>query len=128
MPHDDNLARWHPDFDLVNIPDIEVAPLPRAPDDDFKRLLASPIEIRHYADKTPSQRVKRALFATFSSDDVSSTITLPSPKKETLSIDGISSALIDKVERLPPLLEQKTSSCLVVTDSLERNQSITLHA
>ncbi|CAF0880917.1 unnamed protein product [Adineta steineri] len=94
VPNDENLVRWHPDFDLVNIPDIDIASLPESPD---IRLLASPIEIRHYAERTSSQRVKRALFSTFSSDDVSSTITLPSPSKETLSIDGISSSLIEKI-------------------------------
>jgi len=97
LPNDENLARWHPDFDLVNIPDIEISPLPESPDQDYKQLLASPIEIRHYAERTPSQRVKRALFSTFSNDDVSPTITLPSPNKETLSIDGISSSLIEKI-------------------------------
>jgi len=94
LPIDENLARWHPDFDLLNIPDIDISPLPESPD---TKLLASPIEIRHYAERTQSQRVKRALFSTFSSDDVSSTITLSSPKKETLSINGISSSLIEKV-------------------------------
>ncbi|CAF0857906.1 unnamed protein product [Adineta ricciae] len=94
LPNDEHLARWHPEFDLENIPDIDVAPLPESPD---KQLLASPIEIRHYAERTPSERVKRALFSAFSSDDVSSTITLSSPKKEALSIDGISSSLIEKI-------------------------------
>ncbi len=94
LPNDENLARWHPDFDLLNIPDIDISPLPQSPD---TQLLASPIEIRHYAERTQSQRVKRALFSTFSSDDVSSTITLSSPNKETLSITGISSSLIEKV-------------------------------
>ncbi len=98
LPNDDELARWHPDFDLLNIPDIDISPLPESPDKEYKQLLASPIEIRHYAERTQSQRVKRALFSTFSSDDVSSTIILPSPTKETLSIDGISSSLIEKVE------------------------------
>lgn len=94
LPNDENLARWHPDFDLQNIPDIDVSPLPESPD---RQLLASPIEIRQFAERTPSERVKRALFSTFSSDDVTSTITLSSPKKETLSIDGIPSSLIEKV-------------------------------
>ncbi len=98
IPNDENLARWHPDFDLLNIPDIDISSLPESPDKEYKQLLASPIEIRHYAERTQSQRVKRALFSTFSSDDVSTTITLSSPNKETLSIDGISSSLIEKVE------------------------------
>ncbi|CAF4645430.1 unnamed protein product, partial [Rotaria sp. Silwood1] len=98
LPNDENLARWHPDFDLVNIPDIEISSLPESPDKDYKQLLASPIEIRHYAENTQSQRVKRALFSTFSNDDISSsTITLSSPTKETYSIDGISSSLIEKI-------------------------------
>ena len=100
VPNDENLARWHPDFDLINIPDIDISPLPESPDQHYKQLLASPIEIRHYAERTPSKRVKRALFSTFSSDDVSQTITLSSPTKETLSIDGISSSLIEKVNIL----------------------------
>lgn len=98
LPDDSNLARWHPDFDLLNIPDIDISPLPESPDQAHSPSLASPINIRSYAERTQSPRVKRALFATFSSDDVTSTITLPSPSKETLSIDGISSSLIEKVE------------------------------
>ncbi len=94
LPDDENLTRWHPDFDLLNIPDIDISPLPESPD---KQLLASPIEIHHYAERTQSQRVKRALFSTFSSDDVSTTITLASSNKKTLSIDGISSSLIEKI-------------------------------
>lgn len=74
-----------------------MSPLPESPDENYKKVLASPIEIRDYAEKTSSQRVKRALFATFSSDDVSSTITLSSPSKESYSTDGISSSLIEKV-------------------------------
>jgi hypothetical protein len=93
LPSDEDLARWHPDFELNNLPDIEASPLPIAPDDQFKKLVASPLEIRHYAQTTHSQRVKRALFSTFSSDE----ITLPSPSKESLSIDGISSTLIEKI-------------------------------
>lgn len=95
---DPNLIRWHPDFDLLNIPDIDISPLPESPDQAYSPLLASPINIRSYAERTQSPRVKRALFSTFSSDDVSSTITLPSPSKETLSIDGISASLIEKVQ------------------------------
>ncbi|UJR25884.1 hypothetical protein I4U23_007232 [Adineta vaga] len=94
LPNDENLVRWHPDFDLENIPDIAISSLPETPD---KQLLASPIEIRHYAERTSSQRVKRALFSAFSSDDVSSTIILSSPKKGTLSVDGISPSLIEKI-------------------------------
>ncbi|CAF0855703.1 unnamed protein product [Rotaria sordida] len=98
LPNDENLARWHPDFDLLNIPDIDISTLPESPDKDYKQLLASPIEICHYAEKTQSQRVKRALFSTFSNDDdVSSTITLSSPTKEIYSIDGISPSLIEKI-------------------------------
>ncbi|CAF3281953.1 unnamed protein product [Rotaria socialis] len=97
LPNNDDLARWHPDFDFVNIPDIDISPLPESPDRNYKQLLASPIEIRHFAEKTQSQRVKRALFSTFSSDDVSSTIALSSPSKESYSIDGLSSSLIDKI-------------------------------
>ncbi|CAF3916927.1 unnamed protein product [Rotaria sp. Silwood2] len=97
LPNDENLSRWHPDFDLLNIPDIDISSLPESPDKEYKQLVASPIEIRHYAEKTQSQRVKRALFSTFSNDDISSTITLSSPTKETYSIDGISSSLIEKI-------------------------------
>lgn len=97
LPCDENLVRWHPDFDLSSVPDIDISPLPISPDQNYKQLLASPIEIRQYAERTQSQRVKRALFSTFSSDDVSSTIVLPSPTKQTLSIEGISSSLIDKI-------------------------------
>ena len=97
LPTDEDLARWHPEFDLNSLPDIEASPLPISPDDQFKKLSASPMEIRHYAERSPSQRVKRALFATFSSDDITSTITLPSPSKESLSINGISSTLIEKI-------------------------------
>ena len=98
LPNDDNLARWHPDFDLLNIPDIDISPLPESQDKDYKQVLASPIEIQHYAERTQSQRVKRALFSTFSNDDVSSTVILSSPKKQSLSVDGIPSSLIEKVE------------------------------
>ena len=97
LPNDENLARWHPDFDLQSVPDIDVSSLPESPDEDNQQLLVSPSKIHDYAEKTPSQRVKRALFSTFSNDDTSSTITLPSPSKETFSIYGIHSSLVDKV-------------------------------
>jgi hypothetical protein len=91
------LARWHPDFDLKGLPEIDIAELPVSPDDDYKKVLASPIEMRQYAERTPSQRVRRALFSTLSSDSESTMITLPSPSKQSLSMDGIPSTLIEKV-------------------------------
>jgi hypothetical protein len=122
LPSDENLARWHPDFDLQNIPDIDIASLPVSPD---RQLLASPIEIRHFAERTPSERVKRALFSAFSSDDVSSTITLSSPKKEALSIDGISPSLIEKV----PLFDSYLLALVVVLfkDSFQRKEQDLVH-
>lgn len=92
------MVRWHPEFDLNNVPDIELGSLPIAPEDNFKKVIASPIEIRQYAEKSSSQRVKRALFSTFGNDDAIETISFPSPKKESLSTDGISPSLIDKVK------------------------------
>lgn len=99
LPDDENLARWHPEFNLNQLAEIESSILPISPEENFKKLFASPVEIRRYAEKTPSERVKRALFSALSSDDVTSTITLPSPRKESISIDGISADLIEKVSR-----------------------------
>lgn len=99
LPDDENLARWHPEFNLNQLPEIESSILPISPEENFKKLLASPIEIRRYAEKTPSERVKRALFSALSSDDVTTTISLPSPRKESISIDGISAGLIEKVSQ-----------------------------
>ena len=108
---------------MNNVPDIDSSPLPLAPDDNFKKVLASPVEIRQYAEKTSSQRVKRALFSTFSSDDVTTTINLSSPKKENLTIDGISPALIDKVHHWTVSNRLFIMTISTFSDPFERDKS-----
>ncbi|CAF1415013.1 unnamed protein product, partial [Didymodactylos carnosus] len=59
--NDDKYIRWHPEFDLENVPDIELADLPEPPKEVEEKKLATTLDILRHAQTTQSERVKKAL-------------------------------------------------------------------
>ncbi|CAF0778041.1 unnamed protein product [Didymodactylos carnosus] len=118
---EENLIRWHPEFDLENIPDIDVADLPVAPDAVEKKNIATTIDLLAHAQTTKSERVKRALFNIFdnkSSSDINIVSLPPTSVPDSKTLSSISASLVEKIR-----LKEKEKLCLHMIDNNGNKQT-----
>ncbi|CAF0966642.1 unnamed protein product, partial [Didymodactylos carnosus] len=122
--NDDTYIRWHPEFNLENVPDIEVADLPQPPKEIEEKKVATAADILRHAQTTQSERVKKAL-SKISKNLASDTAEIQSPNaldlKQVKRIVGVKDDLLKQIR-----LKEMQKIQLTALENPDEQKTITI--
>lgn len=97
---DDVIVRWHPEFVLENVAEVEEAPLPQPPSSQMCSTAKDILDMAQSSVMPP--RMQQALedVAAFSETNKQPIETAPSNPTIDKALKGISQSLVDKVKYL----------------------------
>ncbi|XP_060521172.1 DNA replication factor Cdt1 isoform X2 [Cylas formicarius] len=119
----DHVTRWHPEFDIEKVPDIELAVLPQPPAEDKLTTGAEVLE-RARVLFSCNARMEQALRKLKETKETNTTLTEEKPKFIPESVlKGIPKALLEKVRE-----RQAAKALVTMTRSSDKEKEIQLYA